>query len=176
MAPVFGMLISFLPGKRSQRRYLMIVTDLKHMDDRVDITHSLNKAFEFLRLHDLQKLPDGRVEIDGERVFALVQRYETITTDEPKFECHKKYIDVQYIVSGEEIIGWAPAERVKITDAYDAAKDICFGTVEKGKRTLVYLQAGQFAVMYPEDGHAPKIAAGTVSSVMKIVIKVATAG
>ena len=137
------------------------------------MTPSLRKAFEFLRGRDLLQLPDGRMEIDGDRVFALVQRYETVRTDAPLFEYHRKYLDVQFIASGGEAIGWAPAERVSVTEAYDAGKDICFGTIAPGTWTPVHLQAGQLAVLWPEDAHAPKGAAGPPSRVMKIVVKVA---
>ena len=116
---------------------------------------------------------DGKVEIDGDRVFAIVQRYETLTTDAPKFEFHRKYVDIQYIVSGEEVIGWMPVERMTITEAYDPDKDICFGTATQRKWSPVHLQAGQLAVIYPEDGHAPKLASSVSSSVVKIVVKVA---
>ena len=151
----------------------MIVTDLRHIEQQAGMTRALQKAIEFLRLHDLKNLPDGRVEIDGDRVFALVQRYETIMADAPKFECHRKYLDVQFIVSGEEVIGWAPSERMTITEAYEADNDICFGTVSAGKWTPVYLRAGELAVLWPEDGHAPKLASRVPSLVMKIVVKVA---
>jgi YhcH/YjgK/YiaL family protein len=151
----------------------MIVSDLDHFDHQIAVTPGLQKAFAFLRSSNIHSLPDGRVEIDGDRVFALVQRYETMMTDAPKFECHRKYIDVQFIVSGEEVIGWAPLSRMTITEAYDAGKDICFGTVATGKWTLVYLQAGELAVLWPEDGHAPKVAGGVSSPVMKLVVKVA---
>ncbi len=151
----------------------MIVSDLDHIDHQIANTSGLQKAFAFLRSDNIHGLPDGRVEIDGERVFALVQRYETMITDAPKFECHRKYIDVQFIVSGEEVIGWTPLSQMTITEAYDADKDICFGTAAKGKWTPVHLQAGQLAVLWPEDGHAPKLAGGASSPVMKIVVKVA---
>jgi YhcH/YjgK/YiaL family protein len=137
------------------------------------MTPFLARAVEFLRLHDTLDLPDGMVEIDGERVFAIVQRYETVTAVVPRFECHRKYIDVQVISSGEETIGWAPVEKMHITEAYDAAKDIAFGTMEPGEWTSVRLRAGQLAVFHPEDGHAPRLAAGAPSLVMKIVVKVA---
>jgi YhcH/YjgK/YiaL family protein len=133
----------------------------------------LQKALTFLRLHNILGLADGKVEIDGDRVFALVQRYETMINDAPKFEYHRKYIDVQFIVSGEEVIGWAPVALMTITEAYDAAKDICFGAMAIGKWTPIHLQAGQLAVLWPEDGHAPKLASGAPSPVMKIVVKVA---
>jgi len=151
----------------------MIVTDLEHIDHQAEMVLPLVKAIEFLRLRDITNLIDGKIEIDGDRVFALVQRYETVKTDTPKFEYHKKYIDVQYIASGEEVIGWAPVARMKISEAYDVEKDICFGTVPTGQWTPVFLQAGQLAVFYPEDGHAPKLSTHSPSSVMKIVIKIA---
>jgi len=151
----------------------MIVTNLQYVDLQVSMTLAMTKAIEFLRLHDIQDLPDGRVEIDGDRVFAVVQRYETMQTDAPKFEQHQKYIDVQYVAYGEEVIGWTPATRMTITEPYDADRDICFGIVEKGEWTPLRLEAGQLAVLYPEDGHAPKLAAGAPSPVMKIVVKIA---
>jgi len=151
----------------------MIATDLNHIDNQVLMTPSLRKAFDFLRGRDLHGLPDGRTDIDGDRVFALVQRYVTVGTDAPKFEYHRKYIDVQFIASGDEIIGWATSERMKITGPYDEKKDICFGTVEPERWTPVNLKAGELMVLWPEDAHAPKLAAGKPSSIMKIVIKVA---
>lgn len=151
----------------------MIVTDIKHIDRQISMTNSFKKAIEFLRRPDIQEMADGRVDIEGELVFALFQRYETLKTDAPRFEYHRKYIDIQYIVSGEEVIGWAPAERMTVTEAYDVNKDICFGTVPVREMTPVFLRAGQLAVLYPEDGHAPKMAAGTSSSVFKVVVKVA---
>jgi biofilm protein TabA len=151
----------------------MIVTDLKYIDAQVAMTPALRKAIAFLRQRDVLNLPDGKVEIDGDRVFAIVQRYETIMTGAPKFEYHRTYLDVQFIGSGEEVIGWAPVERMTVTDPYDADKDICFGDVAAGRWTPVYLAAGQLAVLWPEDGHAPKLAQGKSSPVMKIVVKVA---
>ena len=151
----------------------MIVTDLKHIEHQVPMTPALQKAIAFLRKGNIDNLPDGKTEIDGDRVFAIIQRYETVRTNEPKFEFHRKYIDVQFIASGEEIIGWAPVESITITEAYDADKDICFGKVASGTWTPVRLHAGQLAVLRPEDAHAPKLASGAPSPVMKIVVKIA---
>jgi YhcH/YjgK/YiaL family protein len=151
----------------------VIVTDLAQMDHQVPSTPSLRKALAFLRRTDARSLADGRTDIDGDKVFALVQRYETARTDAPTFEYHRKFIDVQFIASGEESIGWAPAGTMTVTAAYDEKKDICFGTVEQERWTPVNLQAGHLMVLWPEDAHAPKLAAGKPSTVMKIVIKVA---
>jgi YhcH/YjgK/YiaL family protein len=76
------------------------------------------------------------------------------------------------MVSGEEVIGWAPVERMRVTEDYDPARDIAFGSVRAGEMTPVFLAAGQLMVLYPEDGHAPRLAAGAPAMVMKIVVKV----
>jgi biofilm protein TabA len=151
----------------------MLVTDLDHVDGQCGKAPDLERAIDFLRSHDISNLPDGTVKIDGERVFAIVQRYETGAAGVPKFEYHRKYIDVQFIASGEETIGWVPVGRMHITEAYDAGKDIAFGTAEQGEWTAVHLRAGQLAVLYPEDGHAPRLAKGGPSLVKKIVVKIA---
>ncbi|MBI5096104.1 MAG: YhcH/YjgK/YiaL family protein [Nitrospirae bacterium] len=151
----------------------MIITDIKHIENQVSMTTDLKKAIGFLQRPDIHSLANCKIELNGQHLFALVQQYETVRADIPRFEYHQKYIDVQYIVSGEEIIGWVPAGRMAVTEAYDTEKDICFGIVPKGEITPVYLQAGQLAVLYPEDGHAPKLTAGAPSRVTKIVIKVA---
>ena len=151
----------------------MIAGDLVHVQDQMALTPCLRKALSFLRWTNLTDLPEGKIEIEGERIYALVQRYDTAATDTQKFEFHRKFIDVQYVVSGEEIIGWAPVERMAITEAYDEVKDVALGTVPWSEVTPVYLSAGQLVVLYPEDAHAPKLAAGKSSQVNKIVVKVA---
>src|SRR3989337_574170 len=96
----------------------MIVTDINHIEYQVSMTASFKKAIEFLRRPDIHNMADGRVDIDGQHVFALVQRYETVKTDAPKFEYHRKNIDIQYIGSGGEAIGWAPVGQMTLTRAY----------------------------------------------------------
>ena len=151
----------------------MIVSDLNHIENQLMMTPYLKKAIEFLRLRGIHDLPDGKIEIDGQKVFAIVERYETKVSGSPKFEYHKKYIDVQFITSGREIICWTPVENIMITEAYDPKKDVAFGSLEAGNWTSLSLQAGQLAVFFPEDGHASRLAIGKASAVMKIVAKVA---
>ncbi len=151
----------------------MIVTDMDHIEHQVPANPSFRQAIEFLRRTDLGELPDGNVPIDGKRVYAILQRYRTAGSDAPKFEYHRKYIDVQYILSGEEVIGWAPAADMTTERGYNAEQDVCFGLMEPGKWSAVRLTAGQLAVLWPEDGHAPRLVAGSSCLVRKIVVKVA---
>jgi YhcH/YjgK/YiaL family protein len=154
----------------------MIVTDLMHIERQVLLTPTLVKAIEFLRRPDLGSRDEGRVEIDGERVFALPQRYETAAAETPKFEYHRKYIDIQFILEGTETIAWTPASKLKITEPYDREKDVTFGTGFSEETTRVRLRAGQLAVFYPEDAHAPRLTDGIPAKVFKIVVKVEVRG
>jgi biofilm protein TabA len=154
----------------------MIVTDLVHIERQVLLTPTLVKAIEFLRRPDLGARDGGRVEIDGERVFALPQRYETVAAESPKFEYHRKYLDIQFILEGTETIAWMPATKIKITEPYDREKDITFGNGFPEETTLVRLRAGQLAIFYPEDAHAPRLTNGSPSKVFKIVVKVEVRG
>ncbi len=151
----------------------MIVTDLTNILHQSPLTPPLRQAIEFLRRKDLGSLPDGTTAIDGTNVYAIMQGYGTETAREPRFEYHRKYIDVQYMLFGEEIIGWAPVEEMIEAGSYDADKDVCFGTVRTGRWTPVRLKAGQLAILWPEDAHAPRLAADAPSPVRKIVVKVA---
>jgi biofilm protein TabA len=150
----------------------MIASSLEHIERQLSLTDRLKKALDFLRGPGIPDLPDGRVEIDGDNVYAVVQRYETTRKNNPKFEYHRKYIDVQFIASGVEVIGWTPAETITVTESYDREKDIAFGDVGEKQWTPLLLHAGRAAVFYPEDGHAPKLAADMSMPVMKIVVKV----
>lgn len=148
----------------------MIATTLKNAHRQAPGAHGFCKAFAFLRRADLASLPDGRHPIDGDSVFALLQRYETAPASEPKFEAHKNYIDVQYVAAGAEVIGWAPLGAVKVSEPYDGEKDACFGGAAAW--TPLLLKEGDLAVFWPEDAHAPRLAAGAPGTVFKIVVKV----
>ncbi len=151
----------------------MIVTDLAHARGELPQTESFRLALAFLERQDLGTLEDGTIEIDGRRVFASVQSYETLPVDAPcRFEAHRVYIDVQYIVAGEETIEWAPASRIDFDSAYDAQGDIQFGAVA-ATTTPVRLERGQLAVLFPSDGHAPRHTTRTPGRVKKIVVKIA---
>jgi len=150
----------------------MIHTDLKSAESLLPGTAAFRLALDFLRRPDLRNLPDGKYEIDGETVFAMVQRYETLVQAEPKFEAHRKYTDLQFLAAGAELIGWAPLGKLAVTEVYDEGKEACFGTVPPGSWAPLRLEAGQLALLGPEDAHAPRLAAGAPAPVLKVVVKV----
>jgi len=151
----------------------MIVTTLDRIAAQADMTPAMQKALDFLVASQGKELEDGRVEIDGDTVFALVQSYDSKESADVFFEGHKRYIDFQYVAAGQEALGWAPVDAATITREYDEGRDMWLGTVPAEVATFVYMPAGQLAVLWPSDAHAPMRAAGGVSSpVKKIVVKV----
>lgn len=150
----------------------MIVAKLERAVEQTVLTPAMERAFRFLNDSRSKTLAEGRIEIDGDRVYALVQSYETKKGDAPTFEAHRRYIDIQYLTGGEEVIGWTPLENMAVTVPYDAAKDVVLGTASAGDVIPVLLRAGELVVLYPSDAHAPKQPAGSPAKVAKIVVKV----
>ena len=127
------------------------------------------KAFEFLRRPDLATLENGKYPIDGDDVFALVQSYNTTPREKGKFEAHRKYIDVQFVASGDECMGYANLDGLEITDPYNEKDDYLLA---KGKADFVRVHPGMFTIFRPQDAHIPCCAVDEPSPVKKVVVKV----
>lgn len=149
----------------------MILDHLSQCQRYAAILPGFARAFEFLRQVDAF-CPTGRHELDGENLFALVQRYRTKPVAQAALEAHRKYADVQFIAAGRESVFWAPLAALSdVTQPYSAEKDIAFFCVVP-EVLPVHLVAGQFAVFFPEDGHAPGLEWNGASEVLKVVVKV----
>jgi YhcH/YjgK/YiaL family protein len=129
------------------------------------------KAFNFLKNTDLSKLELKRYDIDGDNLFATVSEYTSKNEDAAKFEAHRKYIDLQYVISGKEVMNIAPLTSIEeVITPYDDKKDIEFVTVSK----VVNYKASpsNFFIFFPTDVHRPGLKDGANAQVRKIVIKV----
>lgn len=152
----------------------MIVADLKELYQQIPACPRLTRAMDYIQAANPNEMPDGRYEIDGDKVYALVQSYQTLVINEnAKYEAHRKYIDVQYIASGVEIMGWAPLDKMQVNKEYNPEKDVVLGTCQPSLATLARVEAGQAAIFFPQDAHAPKLACGGPAAIKKIVVKVA---
>jgi YhcH/YjgK/YiaL family protein len=114
-------------------------------------------------------MPPGRHDVDGSRLFAIVSDYATRPADDVPWEAHRRYIDVQYVHSGVERIGHAPLSRLA-AGTYDGERDLLPAA---GPGEFVTLEAGSFAILFPQDAHRPGIAVGAPQPVRKVVLKVA---
>jgi len=151
----------------------MILDELKNWR-RYAALAELRTAFEFLeRNADGAALGETRVEIDGDRVFALPQSYRPKPVSEGRFEAHRRYADVQYVASGREMIGHAPGEPLTVETPYDAQKDLIF-YAQPASYSALALPAGWFAVFHPNEAHMPGCRLDSDEQVRKIVVKALT--
>ena len=126
------------------------------------------RAFDFLTHADLAAAAEGRLELDGTNLYAMVQRYASKLPKDGVWEAHRVYADLQYIVSGEERFGVGPADRFT-RGAYDAEKDFEPLT---GDGDYLHLRAGQFLLLWPGEPHQPGMAIDAPSPVKKVVVKI----
>jgi YhcH/YjgK/YiaL family protein len=112
------------------------------------------------------------MEIDGDRLFALVMRGAGKPVSEAPLETHRRYIDIQYIVSGVDRMGWKPASECRPGRGYDEVRDLEFH--DPSPEVWINVSAGRMAIFFPEDAHAPLAHTGV--SLQKIVVKVARSG
>jgi len=148
----------------------MILDHIKNMDCYTAAHPLFAQAFAYLR--DFAKNPEapGSYDLVGDALVAKVQAYDTHETG--KFEVHNRYIDIQYIVEGEEKLQYAP--RAALQQIGDFNEESDYALLEDGAECVEFpLRAGEFAVFFPEDAHKPGLSAlDTASPVKKIVMKV----
>ena len=113
----------------------------------------------------------GKYEVDGENLFYIVDEYETKPVQEGRLEIHRKYLDIQYIVSGEECIGVAPLEGLTEETVYDGKRDLAFYKFEPSMSKL-HLKQGMFAIFWPNEPHMPGRSINKTEMVKKIVVKI----
>jgi YhcH/YjgK/YiaL family protein len=146
---------------------------LDHLD-RADLYRGLSPgiatALDYLQSTDFSSVADGRYPLGESGVVALVSRYRTKSPADAVWESHRRNIDVQYVAMGSERFGYVPIDRAPpVKTAYSDEKDVMF--YEPGADTL-QLSAGQFAIFFPHDIHAPSLADGAAGEVLKVVMKV----
>jgi YhcH/YjgK/YiaL family protein len=134
-----------------------------------NVSPLIKKAFEYLKQTDFSKMENGKHIIDGDTLFAILQEYDTKNDTDAKLEAHRKYIDVQYVISGEELIGVRPLIYQKPCKEYDTENDYA---LYDDTCSFVKINSGQFAVLFPQDLHKPGIKVDNSVKVKKVVIKV----
>lgn len=153
----------------------MIVDILKRSAFLKALGPNFETALAFLNKPRLEELEDDRYDLHGTDVFAIVQTYMTKPVDQRMWEAHKKYLDIQYIISGHEHIGYTQLSNVKPLVPYDAKKEIAFFKGEPGLGSFIPMNPGMFMVLGPQDAHMPSVTLTVPEEVRKIVVKVAVA-
>ncbi|MBI3592423.1 MAG: YhcH/YjgK/YiaL family protein [Nitrospirae bacterium] len=147
----------------------MILDSLDNFNKYLCLHQDFIDAAGFIGRQDLAELPQGKYEIGSRGVFALVSEYETKEIPQCFIECHRRYIDIQFLLTGREKIGVCNKKNCT-EEAYDEGRD--FQKLH-GEIGFVNLTLGLFAIFFPHDGHMPQTQyADKPETVKKIVIKV----
>ena len=147
----------------------MIIDTLNNSSKYTGLHPLFSKAFDFINQNDLKKLEGGVIKIEeGLKLIVNTANGKTTETSLAKFECHYKNIDIQVCVKGLETIAWKPREKcVTPNGDYNPEKDVRF--FNDTPDMFFQLTDEQFAILFPEDVHAPMMGEGEIK---KLVFKV----
>ena len=148
----------------------MIKDKLENSENYYSLSKNIRKGLEWLSSNDLINIENGKHIINGDSLYANVQEYET--KSDADYEAHKKYIDIQYIINGNEYIGVSNYDNCKTCKQYDPQKDIEFLTLDEDDK-YIELEEGEFMILFPNDAHKPSINPQKQTHVKKAVVKVA---
>jgi YhcH/YjgK/YiaL family protein len=151
-----------------KRLVVMIFDSIDNFTKYLSVNKNFKLVPEFLLQYQLNKLETGKYELpDGN--YAIVSSYSTKQLPECFIECHRKYIDVQIIISGIEKVGICNINECEENE-YNSEKDF---SVLKGNTDFITFRKGHFIVFFPQDGHMPGISCSdTPEAVEKIVFKI----
>lgn len=134
------------------------------------LTHPVwQKALNWLK--ENSDKADGEYEIQGRDLFAIVQTIPTQPRESCIFEAHKNYIDLQYCISGGELIEWAPLETLTPKGEFLTDKDYGHYFAPE-KATSLVMTPGTFGIFFPVDAHMPKVSDGVNAQTKKVVVKI----
>lgn len=147
--------------------------NIKNAKKYYELSEYIKLGLEYLENTDFSEMQNGKYKILGDFVFAIVQDYHSKPESEGKFEVHKKFIDIQYIIDGEERMGVGDINNFSETTKYDDVKDIVF--LEPKAQSMpdfLNLKEKEFVIFMPSDAHMPSISVKDSSYVKKVVVKV----
>lgn len=150
----------------------MIYDNLAGLGRYKGILRNLDTAIDYLSGRDLGGLETGKYPIDGERVFMLVQAYDTKRPETADYEYHRRYLDIQLALSGEEICYHAPLAELEPRGEFEPERDIGFLGKARGPELGLPLVPGRVAIFFPQDAHKPGCEARGKQAMRKIVVKV----
>ncbi|OHD21077.1 MAG: hypothetical protein A2064_06240 [Spirochaetes bacterium GWB1_66_5] len=155
----------------------MIADRLEHLDRYRGLDPRLDRGLEALRWLAAAPPADGRHELEGAELYASLSTYETGNPAGKSYEAHRRYIDIQAVLAGRELLYWAPLADLAARRGYSEAEDAAFFEDPAGGGAGLLLDPGSFVVLFPQDAHKPgcRVSGGSGGSggqVRKLVLKV----
>jgi len=146
----------------------MIIDSLSNADRYAGFYPGFREAFEYINSLDLAALEPGKYQVPATGHSVSVTAKEGGVAGNAKFEAHNGHIDIQVCISGPEQMGWKPRGSCrKPVGEFNTEKDVIF--YQDTPDMYFSLEAGQFAIFFPEDVHAPMIGSGVIK---KMVVKI----
>ena len=145
---------------------------LAHIEDseRYFSLHPLFKQlFDYVKTHDLSQVPAERITLDGERLFINVADVSLKSPEEQVLEVHRRYIDVHFPLSSNEVMGWSPLQGLQTESVNPFNDEDDYAVYAEAAQTYLTIRPGEFAIVWPEDAHAPIIGEGKLR---KLIAKV----
>jgi YhcH/YjgK/YiaL family protein len=146
----------------------MIIDTIDNLGKYVALNPLFADVVDFLKCHDLNTMEAGKYPIKEKDLFLNLQMAKGRSQETAVLETHVEMIDIQIPISGDETFGYTPLSDLPSFD-YNAEKDITkYGDTKA--QTYVTVKPGQFAIFFPQDGHAPCIT--NVPEIKKAIFKI----
>lgn len=152
----------------------MIFDNIQNAHLYYNLGDKIKKGFEFILNNDLKSMPCGRHDI-AEGIYVNVQELETKLPHMAKFEAHREYIDIQYVISGNERMDFSLIDNFLEDIPYDSEKDVEFLKLKEDALcpNVINVREGDFAVFFPQDVHAPMLSCNDgCEKIKKVIVKI----
>lgn len=150
----------------------MILDTIENAKFYSGLHKGIDAALKAVSAYTAENYETGKVEIDGNNLFLIKNAYATRAPADAKLEAHRTYIDVMYMLQGEEIIYVKSTQNLSaITEEYNPTEDVLFAAMD-ADTTAIRLTPGSFVVLFPQDAHAPACMVEKSQNVKKIIAKV----
>lgn len=153
----------------------MIKDNLEHLAYYNYLNPDIKKGLKYVRDTNFDELENGIHEIEEGKIYANIQEYDTKPLEEGKYEAHRQYVDIQFMIRGEEKMGTGNIDVFDDATQYDEEKDVVFLNLKPEKDDqvrLLHVREREFAVFYPQDAHMPCIAVDSPAPVRKVIVKI----
>lgn len=147
----------------------MILDNIRYIDTYRNLGQFFPIAIDFLKTQNLELLTPGRFAVSGEDVYCIVQ--EQMNGHEPQiWEMHQRYVDIQFIIAGNERIGVFPLHDLTVVPFFPEGSDNAVTSDLNG--TYYDLNPGDYLILFPQDVHKPNCPGKGSAYSKKIIVKV----
>jgi YhcH/YjgK/YiaL family protein len=152
----------------------MIIGKLHDVLEQAHQSPNIALALDYLKNINPDEVPDGRYHVDGQSVVAIFSTFTTtVYADDVEVEGHRKYIDIYYLLSGNETIAWSLVDPMDDLLDYNEDNDVWKKVVKVADLNFFDVEKGDVAILFPSDAHAPQISKERPIEARKIILKVA---